>query len=67
MTQLMNLLETDILYPDDNVILHQNGIDKRIELQRASVAAWAKQNGFFGAGDYVDDPTIGNYETYTYY
>lgn len=67
MTQIINLLETEILYPDDNVILHQTGIDKRIELQRAVVAAWAKQNNLYGAGDYTDDPAIGNYETYTYF
>ena len=58
MTQILNLLETETLNTDDQAILHQSGVDKRISLELAGILSWATKNGYNYTGKYTDNPTI---------
>lgn len=53
MAQIPQLQSTNTLGTDDQAILRQGTIDKRISLELAGTLAWAKRNGYTHVGSHV--------------
>lgn len=53
MAQIPQLQSTNTLGTDDQAILRQGTIDKRISLELAGTLSWAKRNGFTHVGSHV--------------
>lgn len=53
MAQITQLQSTNTLGTDDQAILRQGTVDKRISLELAGTLSWAKRNGFTHIGSHV--------------
>ncbi len=53
MAQIPNLQSTNTLGVDDQAILRQGTIDKRIGLNLAGILSWARRNGYNHLGEHV--------------
>lgn len=53
MAQIINLQSTNTLGSDDQAILRQGTIDKRVSLELAGTLSWAKRNGYTHLGEHT--------------
>jgi hypothetical protein len=67
MAQIPNLQSTNTLGTDDQTILRQGTIDKRISLELAGTLSWAKRNGYTYLGTHTTGlvfPDTDSFSTY---
>lgn len=65
MAQIPNLQSTNTLGIDDQAILRQGTIDKRISLNLAGILSWAKRNGYTFLGEHTTGIQIPDSDSFT--
>lgn len=65
MAQIPNLQSTNTLGIDDQAILRQGTIDKRISLNLAGILSWAKRNGYTHIGEHTTGIQFLDTESFT--
>ena len=65
MAQIPNLQSTNTLGVDDQAILRQGTIDKRIGLNLAGILSWAKRNGYTHLGEHTTGIQFPDTESFT--
>lgn len=65
MAQIINLQSTSTLGTDDQAIIRQGTIDKRISLELAGTLSWAKRNGFSYLGEHSTGLTFPDTESFS--
>lgn len=67
MAQIPNLQSTNTLGEDDQAILRQGAIDKRIGLNLAGILSWAKRNGYTHIGEHTTGSQFPDTKSFTTY
>jgi hypothetical protein len=67
MAQIPNLQSTNTLGTDDQTILRQGTIDKRISLELAGTLSWAKRNGYIHLGEHITGLVFPDSKSFTTY
>jgi len=65
MAQIPNLQSTNTLGVDDQAILRQGTIDKRIGLNLAGILSWARRNGYSYLGEHTTGTQFPDIESFT--
>ncbi|AUR89091.1 hypothetical protein NVP1121O_063 [Vibrio phage 1.121.O._10N.286.46.C4] len=67
MAQILDLQSTNTLGDDDQTIVRQGNIDKRISLQLSATLSWAKRKGFTHLGEHTVGVTFNSATEFTTY
>ncbi len=67
MSRIINLTPTTTLGTEDQAIIRQGTIDKRISLSLGETLSWAKREGYIHLGEHTSSVTFSTTESFTTY